>query len=319
MFKIFILFLSISAFAQENLTPIQDLGKKLFFDPLLSGSNMMSCSSCHNPSLGWSDGLPLAVGHGHKILNRRTPTIINADLQEFFFWDGRANSLEEQALGPIQSPSEMNQNIDELEKELSDISGYVELFKNVFNQSKITISNITKAIASYERTITAGETPYKRYLQGDDTAISDSAIRGFRMFQGHKAKCFHCHNNDNLSDGQFWDIGLNDNDLGLGALSENSQNTSTHHRFKTPTLWGIADRSPYMHNGNYKTLREVVEHYNKGGNLIGARGEYIRRATMPHFIRPLNLSEQDKTDLVNFLKTLSFTPQQVIFPKLPRN
>jgi len=318
--KRFILFFSLmcSFHLFANLSPKENLGKTLFFDPILSGSNMISCASCHNPSLGWSDGLPLAVGHGHQVLGRRTPTIINAKDQWSYFWDGRAETLEEQALGPILSPGEMNQDMDELIEELSAIKGYLALFNSIFPSRGVSSETIAEAIASYERTIVKGETPYDRYLKGDDQAISESAKRGFKIFAGHKGKCFHCHNTTNLADGRFWDIGIDGDDLGLGELPENRGNENTHFRFKTPTLWGIADRSPYMHNGIYKTLEEVVEHYNRGGALIDQNGSYKRRRNMPHFVRPLNLSKDDKRNLVAFMRSLSFPIRPVELPILPR-
>lgn len=309
----------IMALSSHALTSEENLGKILFFEPLLSGSNIMSCATCHNPSLGWSDGLAKSVGHGHQTLQRRTPTIINSKMQKRFFWDGRAATLEEQALGPIQSPGEMNQNLSEAIEELSAIEGYKLLFSKIYPMQGITADTIANAIAAYERTIVSGDTPYDRWRNGDHSAMSASAIRGQKIFNGPRGMCFKCHKGANLSDGLLWDIALTGSDLGQGGLDEFAHHPMFKYRFKTPTLWGVAQRSPYMHDGSLKTLEEVVDHYNNGGNLLASEQTEQRIKYLPHrFIKPLGLTAQDKEDLVHFLKALSSPPTQVTFPILPR-
>lgn len=288
------------------LTPARvDLGKALFFDPRLSGSNWISCTTCHNPALGWSDGLPTAIGNRMKVLGRATPTILNTGYQKFQFWDGRAKSLEEQALGPIEAEDEMGAKIDETLKELAGIPGYVEMFNHAYPGEGISKETLAKALSSFQRTIVAGNAPFDRWVRGDGQAVSESAKRGFALFED-KARCALCHQGFNFSDNGFHNIGLKGNtDLGRGAKVPVRILKGA---FKTPTLRDIALTRPYMHNGAYNTLEEVVEHYNRGGD---------EKESLDPNMQPLNLSAQEKADLVEFLKTL--TSSQVAFsvPQLP--
>ena len=169
------------------------LGQTLYFDPRLSRSNMQSCASCHNPSFAWGDGLAKGVGDHMHELGRRSPTILNAAWSEALMWDGRFESLEEQALGPIQADVEMNMPLDELIAKLDRIDGYRDLFASAFDgDAEITADRIAMAIATYERTVVSGEAPFDRWIKGDQTAISASAQRGFHLFNG-KARCAACH------------------------------------------------------------------------------------------------------------------------------
>lgn len=183
------------------------LRKTLFFDPILSGSNWISCATCHNPGLAWTDGLKTAVGHNMKILGKNTPTILNGAYGNKMFWDGRADNLEAQALGPISSPDEMNQKIDELILELKNIRGYRELFSKAYPNEDINAVTIGKAIASFERTIFSTESAFDLWKKGNKGAISESAQRGFSVFNG-KANCSACHQGDQFSDNGFHNIGL---------------------------------------------------------------------------------------------------------------
>jgi cytochrome c peroxidase len=287
----------------------EELGKALYFDPRLSGSNWISCATCHNPGLGWSDGLPRALGNGQKELGRHSPTIINSAYFDFQFWDGRAKTLEEQALGPIQSTGEMNQNLDELVKKLNAIPGYVTLFKKVFGNEGITKINIGKAIATFERSVISKDSPYDRFSKGDKKAISESAQRGMDVFFG-KGNCTFCHNGPNFSDSGFHNIGLKNH----GPLKENlgrynvTKDEADKGAFKTPGLRHISRSAPYMHNGSEATLEDVVEFYNRGGDVAKNRSPMIM---------PLSLTEQEKKDLVNFMKALEGKAINVTVPILP--
>lgn len=168
-----------------------NLGSKLFFDPRLSGSNSISCASCHNPSFAWGDGLPTGFGHGMTRLGRRTPTILNLAWGELMMWDGRFENLEEQALGPMGADVEMNQDLDAIVSELSHIPGYRTLFKIAFPGDGITLENIAKTIATYERTVVRGVAPFDRWIAGNEKAITEEAKRGFDLFTG-KANCVSC-------------------------------------------------------------------------------------------------------------------------------
>ncbi|MDQ1272701.1 MAG: cytochrome c peroxidase, partial [Planctomycetota bacterium] len=173
-----------------------ELGKKLYFDPRLSGNNWISCATCHNPALGFADGLPRMLGGPtSKEGGRHSPTVINTAYNEFQFWDGRAATLEEQALGPIQNPNEMFETLDNVVRKLSGIPDYVKAFKEVFGTG-VTADGIAKAIAAFERTIICANSPFDRYMQGDEHAMSESAKRGMALFNG-KAECIKCHNGPN--------------------------------------------------------------------------------------------------------------------------
>lgn len=283
------------------------LGKMLFFDPRLSGSNIMSCATCHNPSLSWGDGLPLGVGHGHKKLDRKTPTVLNQAWSELQFWDGRAASLEEQALSPIESKVEMNQNLDELEKELKAIKGYKMPFRKAYPGLGINRVTIGKALAAFQRTIVSGESQFDRFIEGERGAISRSALHGFILFN-NKAGCFECHSGWNFTDSSFHDIGLKSKDLGRGKILP--QLELMKHAFKVPTLRNIAQRSPYMHDGSLNSLEEVIDFYDRGGDK--------KRVSLSDLIRPLKLTKKEKKNLLIFLKTLTGKDALVSLPILPR-
>lgn len=283
------------------------LGQTLYFDPRLSRSNMQSCASCHNPSFAWGDGLPKGVGDHMKELGRRSPTILNAAWSEALMWDGRFETLEEQALGPIQAGVEMNMPLDALIAKLSKIEEYGPLFAAAFDGSaEITADKIAMAIATYERTVVSGEAPFDRWVKGDRSAISASAERGFRLFNG-KAKCAVCHSGWRFTDDSFHDIGLPDNDIGRGH--ELPGIVKMQHAFKTPGLRNIDQRGPYMHGGSLPTLEAVVEHYDEGG---------IQRPSLSEEMQPLRLTKQEKRDLVAFMETLTSEDAPVSFVQLPR-
>jgi cytochrome c peroxidase len=282
------------------------LGKKLYFDSRLSGANLLSCASCHSPAFGWGDGQPRGIGHGMNQLGRRSPTIVNAAFGQIFMWDGRAASLEEQALGPIKAAAEMNLPLDRLLDRLKKISGYVSLFQAVFPEQGITESNVASAIATYERTVVSGRAPFDAWIDGDERAISEAAKRGFVLFNA-KARCSSCHSGWNLTDDSFHDIGLPDADIGRGTQMPDVE--KMQHAFKTPGLREITRRAPFMHDGATATLEAVVAHYDDGGNARPSRSELIT---------PLGLSEQEKSDLVTFMKTLASDISPTTVPVLPR-
>lgn len=220
-------------------------------------------------------------------------------------WDGRFRSLEHQALGPIQADVEMNQDIDELLIELNDIPGYVSMFDKAYPEEGITQDTIAKAIAAFERTITSNNAPFDRYINGDKDAISQSAKRGFELFKD-KANCAACHQGHNFVDDGFHNIGLPDTD-DPGRYNIVKVNILKG-AFKTPTLRNVELTAPYMHNGVYNTLEEVVEHYNKGGAVAD---------NLDPNMKPLHLNDQEKRDLVAFMKTLTGEPMNITIPVLP--
>ena len=295
-------------FPEDNpYTPAKAaLGKKLFFDPRLSGSNAMSCASCHNPSFAWGDGLAVGVGAGDNRLGRRTPTILNLAWGELMMWDGRFESLEEQALGPVGADVEMHQDLDSIVGELSAIADYRTSFAEVFPGEGITLDTIAAAIATYERTVVSGWAPFDDWINGDHDAIPASAQRGFELFNG-KANCSACHAGWRQTDDSFHDIGLPDSDIGRGA--ELPMIEKMNHAFKTPTLRNVTERGPYMHDGSLPDLMAVVRHYNDGG---------VSRPSRSEEIYPLQLSKQEIADLVAFMETLTSQDPPVSLPRLPR-
>jgi cytochrome c peroxidase len=284
----------------------EELGKALFFDTRLSGPNSMSCASCHNPSFGWGDGLPKGVGFGSKELGRKSPTILNLAWTEKMMWDGRFSHLEGQALGPIGSEAEMNMNMGDLVQKIKGIEGYRELFARAYPEEKISLDTVAKALAVFERGVVSGKASFDRWINGDENAISDDAKRGFVLFNT-KASCVSCHSGWRFTDDSFHDIGINDEDIGRG---KHLKLLSQQHAFKVPGLRNITHRGPYMHNGQEKTLMDVIEFYNRGGD--------VKRESLSQQIKPLNLTDLEKQQLVSFLKTLTSKDKAVELPILPR-
>jgi cytochrome c peroxidase len=282
------------------------LGRTLFFDPRLSASKIVSCATCHNPALSWGDGLPKAVGHGMTQLARRTPTILNLAWSERLFWDGRAESLEEQALGPIEAPGEMNMPLPRVIETLQGIPGYRAMFEAAYPGEGITPRTLGKAIATFERTIVSGMAPFDEWLAGQ-AAISDAAVRGFVLFNT-KASCVKCHAGWSFTDHSFHDLGMASGDLGRGRVLKTIERM--RHAFKTPTLRNVEARRPYMHDGSLATLEDVITYYDRGGDA--------RRASLSAEMRPLGLSDVEKRDLVAFLKTLTSADTPIQIPVLPR-
>lgn len=282
------------------------LGKQLFFDPRLSGDNRMSCATCHLPDKAFGDGLPRAKGHGGKMLARNTPSLLNVGFFELFDWDGRAKCLEEQALGPIQSPDEMNQDLGELERELSAVPGYMEQFQNNF-RTKVTRDGIAKSIAAFQRTLVTKPSPFDRYLAGDKSALSAAAKQGMELFEGD-AGCVRCHQGPLLSDNKLYRLGVSSQDEGLGGLTKKAEDKG---KFRTPSLRNVAQTGPYMHDGSKKTLFEVVEFYYRGVPLTTSD-------RLPLDVSPLlGQSYSEIPAIVAFLESLSGEVPRVEPPRLP--
>jgi len=282
-----------------------ELGRFLYFDTRLSSDNTISCASCHEPDLAFTDAAPVSTGIGGQKGGRSAPTVINRAYTTLQFWDGRAPSLEAQAKGPIANPIEMTNktNTDAahraIEEKLRQVEGYRPLFANAFGDEEITIDRIAKAIATFERTVLSGNSPYDRYKNGDESALTEAQKRGMDMFF-NVAACDACHLGFNFSDESFQNIGVGyDPETGtfadLGRF-EVTGDEADKGAFKTPTLREIEHTAPYMHDGSLKTLEDVVEHYDKGG---------IPNPYLDERIEPLNLTTQQKADLVAFMKALS--------------
>lgn len=282
------------------------LGKQLFFDPRLSGNNTMSCASCHKPERWFADGIEWNKGETGVTLVRNTQTCLNVGFYSTFFWEGRATSLEEQALGPIESEIEMNQDLGELERELNAVPGYVAQFQAVFG-SKPNRKDVAKALAAYQRTLITGPSPYDRYLMGEDDALSDDAKRGLELFAG-KARCIECHNGPNLTDGRFYRMGVSEEDVGRVKATGRKDD---RFRFRTPSLRNVAETAPYMHHGLFISLDAVLSFYYNGGADASNYDLPLDAPNLEH--RPTS----DMQYLLAFLNSLTGTPPDFTPPKLP--
>ncbi|MBM4119896.1 MAG: cytochrome-c peroxidase [Nitrospira sp.] len=291
-----------------NYTAKVELGKQLYFDGRLSGNGAISCAFCHNPATGFADPRQTSIGIGGAVGGRQSPTVFNTAFNHLQFWDGRAGSLEEQAIGPIQSPTEMGETHENVVAKLNKIKGYRKQFRAVFG-ADVNLQGIADAIAAYERTVLSTNSAFDKYVTGDKRALTESAIRGMAVFKG-KGRCLLCHNGPNFTDNQFHNLGVPQvgpmkEDLGRYYVTKREVDKGA---FKTPTLRSIAETAPYMHDGAFGTLEAVVDFLDQGG---GAN---------PHLsplMKKLNLTKEDKADLVEFLKALSGEPVTVTLPKLP--
>ncbi|HJZ57490.1 MAG TPA: cytochrome c peroxidase [Gemmataceae bacterium] len=283
-----------------------ELGWLLYFDKRLSVDGTVSCASCHNPQFAFTDGQPFSRGIRNQLGGRSAPTVINRAYSLEQFWDGRAKTLEEQAKGPIANPIEMGHAHDLCEKCIGGIPGYRTRFRDVFGPGDVTIDNIAKAIATFERTVLSGNSAYDRFKAGDANALSESQKNGMKVFFSDHARCDSCHEGVNFTNGKYANVGIGMDkpmpDLGRFVVTQKEEDRGA---FKTPTLRDVARTAPYMHDGSLKTLEDVVEHYNKGG---------IKNPWLHQDVRELKLSDQDKKDLVEFLKSLNGEGWQHIKP-----
>ncbi len=289
-----------------------DLGRHLFFDPRLSGDGNMSCATCHNPALGWSDGLPTAKGIKSTVLGRASPTIVNSAFNTIQMWDGRKKDLEDQATGPLEAELEMHTDTTQLYKWISGISGYRALFASAYPGEEINAATYAKAMASFERTIVMKDTPFDKWVAGNAKAMTAQQVRGFGIFlDSKKGNCAACHSAPNFTDNGFHNVGLaswgNPNpDMGRSAQKPIARMKGA---FKTPQLRGITLTAPYFHDGSAKTLTDVVDHYAKGG---------VATSNLDPNIHPLTLTEQDRQDLVAFMNALTGTTPAITVPVLPQ-
>lgn len=292
---------------RENPTTPEraELGRRLFFDVRLSGNNQMSCATCHIPEKGFADGLPQGKGFEGRTLARNTPTVLNVGFQLRFFWDGRAETLEEQALGPVQSAEEMHQDVAELVRELTADLTYVEQFQRAFGGA-IGRETIAQALAAYQRTLITRHSPFDRYLSGEKQAISEEAKRGLSLFTG-AAGCVRCHNGPTLGDGKFYRIGASFKDKGREAVTGRADD---RYKFRTPPLREVARTGPYMHDGSRKTLSDVVEFYYRRVPVRAPDGSKIDIQALS------GQSFSEISDIVAFLETLSGELPDDVAPKI---
>jgi cytochrome c peroxidase len=275
------------------------LGHRLFFDPLLSSDRTVSCASCHKPEHAFADDRQLSLGVGGKLGTRNTPSVMNASGRTTLFWDGRAETLEDQAIFPIENPIEMALPIAEALARINADPVYAKQFELAYG-GPATARSLGRALAAFQKTLDTVDSPYDRYSHGEEGAISESARRGRLLFIG-RGKCADCHSGEDFTSDRFRNIGLYDggklNDRGRGAVTQQPQDDG---QFKVPSLRNVAVTAPYMHNGAFKTLREVIDYYDAPDKVVpAARG---RDASLS---AKLSLTEQEKRDLEAFLRSLT--------------
>lgn len=293
------------AVALKEPTSIEELGELLFFDPILSKDSTISCASCHKPEFAFSDNVPFSFGVDSALGGRNTPSAMNLADQSFFFHDGRSESLEDQAKGPIENPVEMDLPLSVAIDRLKRHPQYKAFFLKQFSQLP-TIENMTKAIADFERSLSTPDTPFDDYMSKyDTTQFSEAAKRGRQIFN-NKAKCFDCHFGPDFNGGQFRSIGLfNGKDLNDSGRYVVTKNASDIGKFKTPGLRNTTVTGPYMHNGMFKTLKEVIEYYDTPDKFVA---NSVNRDSL--LSKPLGLTVQEKSDLEAFL--ISLTDRQFV-------
>lgn len=326
-------FKSVPATDKNTMTPGKiELGKKLFFDRRLSGDGTMSCATCHMPELFFTDGQDISLSYPTTKNWRNSPTLINAAFQKHLFWDGRVKTLEDQALFPMMSAFEMNQNLDFVEEEIRSVPEYAAEFRNVFGSGDITREKIAMAVAAFERTLVSVNSPLDRFLKGDKKALSDEAIKGMGIFKD-KGKCAECHYGVNLSDDRFYALHVPENPAlqndprviatvrfvakvyhykDYKSLTEDpgrfliTKNRKDWKAFRTPTLREISKTAPYMHNGVLNTLEEVIDFFDRGGG----QGNRV--------LKPLGLSVDEKRYLRTFLiEALTGDAINIKYPQVP--
>ncbi|WP_285269931.1 cytochrome-c peroxidase [Kaistella rhinocerotis] len=298
------------------------LGKMLFFDPKLSKSNQISCSTCHDPEMGWTDRRRVSIGNNHLSGNRNTISLFNIADRTTFFWDGRAKTLEEQVAGPLGAHHEMDMDVKSLPAKIKKIKGYRPLFKDAFGDDKITYPKIVKAIAEFQKTIKSQPSRFDQFIDGNYSALSDREIYGMHIFRT-KARCMNCHNGKNLTDESFHNIGLTYykreyEDLGLYSVTGKPEDVG---KFKTPQLRDLLLTRPWMHNGLFDDLEGIVNMYNSGMHMIDPKPDQkLKDPNYPvtdSLMQPLKLTKDEKRALVLFLESLTGTKFKMRRPEFP--
>ena len=299
---------------RNGFSPQQiDLGRLLFFDPILSKDGTISCASCHNPYQGFADGKPISIGVNGAVQTRSAPTLWNVAYLNSFFWDGRAQTLEEQIQGPLYSPIEMGNTRKNLLATINKIEGYTQLFQIAFPTSKsdsIELNDLYTALAAFESTLISLNSRYDQYAHGFADALNENEIEGLNIFRSFVARCAECHTPPLFTNQQIAVIGvpeLEGKPLDPGAEVPNNDPTMRG-GFKVPSLRNIAKTAPYMHSGSKETLRDAAEFYNLGRGHAVPKGEELKLHW--HIWEP-DLTDDELDKLVDFMNTLtdeSFLP-----------
>ncbi len=293
----------------DSVKNVVELGKILFFDPRLSGSNQISCSSCHAPDLHWTDGRQVSIGHDHLANIRNAPSLENVWFYKRLFWDGRATNLEEQAGSPVAAHNEMHQDMKALSKKLGKIKGYQPYFKSAFGSKEITNKRIFESLATFQRSIVSRRTPFDRFLAKDKKALTDQQLMGLHLFRT-KARCINCHNGPLFTDNEFHNDGLTYfgrkyEDLGLYNVTKKPEDVG---KFKTPGLRNVMKTAPWFHNGLFPDMDGVMNMYNVGMPNQRVKAEQVNDPLLPKndkLLKGLKLSIAEKDAVVAFLEALS--------------
>ncbi len=302
--------------------PKVQLGKLLFFDPRLSGSNQISCSSCHDPDLAWTDGRTVSLGNNHLQGTRNTSSLLNIAQVKELFWDGRAASLEDQAINPMATMHEMNQEPPTIPAELAAISGYPPLFEKVFGNKRINLDRILEAIAAFERSISSRRSRFDDFVNGKYKQLSDEEIQGLHLFRT-KARCMNCHNGTYFTDNQFHNIGLTYygrkyEDLGRYKVTKEAADVG---KFRTPSLRDVMRTRPWMHNGLFDNMDGILNMYNAGMPQPKPKPDQVNDPLFPKtdpLIKKLELTPEEKKAIIAFLDAITGVPYKMDRPQLPQ-
>ncbi|CAD7816094.1 Cytochrome c551 peroxidase [Chryseobacterium aquaeductus] len=296
------------------------LGRTLFYDPRLSNSNQIACASCHDPELGWTDNRKFSFGHDRQLGSRNAMTIMNVAFAKSLFWDGRAVTLEDQAKMPIEDMREMHEHIDIATDKIVKVKGYEILFEKAFGNKKITKDKIAKAIATFERTVVSPATKFDRFIDGEKDAFTNDELMGLHLFRT-KAQCMNCHNSGYFSNNLFENdgtslLGSDEEDLGQYLITKRPADAG---KFRVPTLREVTKTGPWMHDGSFNTLTEVIQFYSKGNPESSKHRSTIHEGVTLHseksdMLKLLELTTEEIHQIEAFLGTLS-TP--VMRPKPP--
>lgn len=317
-------YLGRAIYPSDNLFSIEKekLGKVLFFDPRLSATKQIACASCHDPELGWGDGKRLAYGHDRKNGKRNAMTIINTAFYEKLFWDGRANSLEHQSGFPVADHVEMNTDLTVMVKNVQEINGYKPLFKLAFGSEEVNLDKIQKAIATFERSVVSTNSRFDSFVKGNKNALKDDEVIGLHLFRT-KARCINCHNTALFSDNKFHNdgqalLGSKFQDLGLYNVTKDLKDVG---KMRTPSLRETNITGPWMHHGNFPSLKDVIEFYDLGNPIATQKSLIVAdslKAPKSAMLRKLNLTLKEREQLESFLKSISTRVSKINPPDLPK-
>ncbi|MGO1245604.1 MAG: cytochrome-c peroxidase [Sphingobacterium sp.] len=303
--------------------PIVKLGMTLFFDPILSGSNQISCSSCHNPQTSFADHVTVPLGNDHLEGPRHSISLLNVSARKTLFWDGRANSLEEQAISPIEAHHELAMDITKLIPKLKANPGYRKMFMEAFNDEDFSVPEVMKSLAAFQRTLQSRRSRFDDFLDGKYNKLTDQEIRGLHLFRT-KARCMNCHNGQFLTDEDFHNIGLTYynrkyEDLGRYEVTKNPDDVG---KFRTASLRDVMNTAPYMHNGLMPNVIGVINLYNSGMHMIDPTP--AQKAADPMYpvtdplLKKLDLTKEEIQDIAAFLESVTGTIYKHPRPQLPR-